>query len=282
MSSTSTTTNTVSIPTTSTVTTSSGYSPSGTPTQYGFFFDQSRCTDCFACAIACKNYLRIGPGPQKPLRMLQWETGTFPSVRLNFLFLTCFHCANPACLTAAVSSGNPGIYKEPKYGAVLIDPAYASKLRDAAAACPYGAIAYASDDPSAPAAKCDMCIARLEQGRKPICVMACNTRALDFDTMANLKSKYGSVAASNLTGLPDPSATTPSLIVKQADPKKLLVPYDPAKVLQLMAKRDPLPAVYTDPSQVTTIQNGVIGRAAPVIKPINVDEVVTSSRCDDG
>ena len=95
---------------------------------------------------------------------------------MNFLMLHCFHCENPVCITASVKAGVPGIYKEPKYGAVLIDPQYATALRDAAAACPYGLFAYQSDDPAAPAAKCDMCIARLEQGRKPICVMACNMR----------------------------------------------------------------------------------------------------------
>jgi len=275
--------NTVSIPTTSTETASTGYSPSVALTQYGFFFDQSRCSDCMACAIACKNYLGLTPGPQKALRMVNWETGTWPSVRLNFLFLTCFHCANPPCITEAVASGTPGLYKEPKYGAVLIDPNYATQLRSAAAACPYGAIAYATDDPTAPAAKCDMCVARLEQGRKPVCVMSCNMRALDFDTMANLNTKYGSVAvASNVLGYPEPSITTPSLVVKQADAKKSLIPYDTSQVLQLWANRAPLPAIYSNPTQVTTINPGVVGRSAPIIAPGNVKDVVTSTRSDDG
>jgi anaerobic dimethyl sulfoxide reductase subunit B len=235
-----------------------------------------------ACAVACKDIMRLTPGPQKPLRMVNWETGTFPAVRLNFLMLHCFHCANPVCITAAVKSGNPGIYKEPTYGAVLIDPAYAANLRDAAAACPYGAFAYASDDPTAPAVKCDMCIARLQQGRKPVCVMACNMRALDFDTMANLKTKYGSVAASNLTGLPDPSVASPSLIVKQADPKQQLVPYDTSRVLQIWPTRGTLPPVYTDPTLITPQSANVIGRSKPVINPKDVAEVITSSRSDDG
>ena len=165
-----------------------------TPAQYGFFFDQSRCTNCMACAIACKSYHRIPAGPVKLLRMVNWETGTFPNVRLNFLMLHCYHCTNPVCIDAAVKAGTPGLYKEPNYGAVLLDPNYATNMRDAAAVCPYGAIVFDSDDPGAKASKCDMCIGRLQQGRMPVCVMACNLRALDFDTMSNLQSKYGKVA----------------------------------------------------------------------------------------
>jgi len=251
-----------------------------TPAQYGFFFDQSRCTNCMACAIACKSYKRIPAGPSKPLRMVNWETGTFPQVRLNFLMIHCFHCANPVCITAAVQAGAPGLYKEPKYGAVLLDPNFATQMRAAAAACPYGAIVFDSDAPDATATKCDMCVARLEQGRMPICVMACNLRALDFDTMANLKKKYGSLA--DLNGLPNSSLASPSLVVKPADAKKQLVPYDPAKVLTLMAKRDPLPAVYTDPTLITNLPAGLVGRSKPVVKPANVGELVKSSQSDEG
>ncbi len=253
---------------------------SSTTTQYGFFFDQSRCDNCMACTVACKSYHRVSPGPAKLLRMLEWETGAFPSTRLNFLFLTCFHCANPSCIDAAVKAGTPGIYKEPKYGAVLIDPTYSKSLRAAAAACPYGAIVFDSDAADAVASKCDMCVARLEQNKKPACVMACNMRALDFDTMENLKAKYGSATA--LDGLPNSSLTTPSLVVKTKDPKKQLVPYDPAKVLALMAKRDPLPQIYSDPTQVTDLSSGLVGRSGPVIRPANSAELMKNSRSDEG
>jgi len=251
-----------------------------TGVQYGFHFDQSRCTNCMACAVACKSYNRLPPGPVKLLRTVEWETGTFPQVRSNFLMLHCFHCANPVCIDAAVAAGAPGIYKESKYGAVLIDPDYAKNLRAAAAACPYGAIVFDSDASDATASKCNMCVARLEEGRMPICVMACNMRALDFDTMTNLQAKYGS--KEDLTGLPSSTISSPSLIVKEADPKKQLVPYDPAKVLALWGNRDPLPQIYSDPSQVVPSSPNQVGRSQPVIKPKNVDELTKTSRTDDG
>jgi anaerobic dimethyl sulfoxide reductase subunit B (iron-sulfur subunit) len=67
------------------------------------------------------------------------------------------------------------MYKEEKYGAVLIDPdkARSIDLRKANEACPYGAIQFDSDAMDATASKCTMCIDRLEQGMIPICVETC-------------------------------------------------------------------------------------------------------------
>ena len=100
--------------------------------------------------------------------------------------------------------------------------------------------------------------------------------------MDNLKAKYGKTSSQNLTGLPDPSATAPALIVKEKDAKKLLIPDDPTKVLALWGNRAPLPQVYSNPSQVTTIADGVVGRNKPVIVPGDVEEVMKTSRCDEG
>ena len=59
-------------------------------TQYGFFFDQSRCYDCKACSLACKTHNGIGPGAEKWLRMFEWEEGVFPKTRLKALFAPCY------------------------------------------------------------------------------------------------------------------------------------------------------------------------------------------------
>jgi anaerobic dimethyl sulfoxide reductase subunit B (iron-sulfur subunit) len=248
--------------------------------QFGFFFDQSRCTNCMACAIACKGHTGQAPGAAKPLRMVEWETGAYPNVRLNVLFLTCFHCANPLCIDAAVKAGTPGIYKEEKYGAVLIDPAYSGSLRAAAAACPYGAIVYGDDASDSPAVKCDMCLDKLESGNKPVCVMACAMRALDFDEVSTLATNYGKVR--DLEGLPSSTTTTPSLVVKPHDAKKQLVVYDSTKALQLMGAKEGFQPLYTDPADVTTLPDGLLGRSKAVVKPKNADELIKSSRNDEG
>ena len=101
---------------------------------------------------------------------------------------------------------------------------------------------------------CNMCIDRLQDNLYPVCVMSCVNRALDFDTLANLKAKYGS--NQQLEGMPAPDAK-PAIVFKPANARKALVPYDAAKALTLLGKRDPLPPIYTSSSQVTTVAAGV-------------------------
>jgi Fe-S-cluster-containing dehydrogenase component len=186
------------------------------PAQYGFFFDQSRCTACMACTVACKSWNKLAPGPTKWLRIYEWETGTFPTPEINTLFAPCYHCQNPVCIAAA----NGAMLKEPTYGAVLIDPTQTNNpsLRAAADACPYGSIVFDSDAPNANASKCTMCIDRLEQGLKPVCVLSCPMRALDFGPISQMVQSYGT--NSQLSGMPDPSTAKPSVVFKQKDARK--------------------------------------------------------------
>lgn len=86
--------------------------------QYGFYFDQSRCTGCNTCVIACKQWNGIPPGPVKGMRVYQWEKGAFPKIRIHLLAISCYHCENPVCVRACP---NGALIKEEKYGAVLVD-----------------------------------------------------------------------------------------------------------------------------------------------------------------
>ena len=156
--------------------------------QYGFFIDTSRCTGCNACVIACKQYKDVPPGPAKPIRVYQWEKGIFPDIDVRSLPLMCFHCAEPRCMEAC---DHDAIYKDDTYGAVLVDPAKCQGDRNCFKACPYGTPQFLSDDPAEKMLKCDMCIDRLKEGKKPLCVLSCSLRALDFGLIDDLKKKYG-------------------------------------------------------------------------------------------
>jgi len=245
--------------------------------QYGFYFDQGRCVDCKTCSVACKSWYNIGPGPARNLRLMSWEEGTFPNVAMNAIFAPCYHCQNPVCIPAA----NGAIYKESNYGAVLIDPqkANSSSLRAAWDACPYGAIVFDSDSPTATAYKCTMCIDRLNVGLLPACVASCYMRALDFGPLSQLQAKYGTNA--DLPGMPSSTTVKPSVVFKGKIPKKTLVPYDASRAVTLMAKRDPLPALYSDPS-VLTPKPGVVGRAALNMKPKSAAELTMATQNDEG
>ena len=250
-------------------------------TQYGFFFDQSRCTGCRACSIACKGWYDIAPGPLKYMRVFQWEQGAFPNLRLGLLAVNCYHCENPVCLPAC---DNGAIFKEEKYGAVLVDQEHCQGDRKCWEACPYGAIVYASDDPSEKAHKCTMCIDRLEDGLAPICVLSCSLRALDFGPVEELREKYGQL--DTLEGLPAGDLTRPAAVFKPRDAKKTLIPWDGERALALWQQRGPfappeLPPVFSSAEAVTRPPEGLVARDRLVLKPRSAEALMAATRDDE-
>ncbi len=158
--------------------------------QYGFLIDLSRCIGCNACVISCKQWHDIPPGPVKWMRVYQWEKGTFPKIDLRVLPIPCFHCEVPVCAEACP---NKAISKEEKYGAVMVDPEKCTGARKCWQACPYGAPQFAGDESGLKMSKCTMCIDRLEEGLKPLCVLSCSMRALEFGPIDELMKKYGNL-----------------------------------------------------------------------------------------
>ncbi|MCL5961558.1 MAG: 4Fe-4S dicluster domain-containing protein [Chloroflexi bacterium] len=248
--------------------------------QYGFYFDQTRCTGCHACSVICKTWNDIGPGPVKWMRVFQWEQGVFPKIGLNILAVPCFHCETPVCVNAC-SAG--ALIKEDKYGAVLVDTEKCQEAhsqtdcRRCWKACPYGAPQFESNDPRATMSKCTMCIDRLEEGLKPICVLSCSLRALEFDTMENLERKFGN--RRTLDGLPNPDIARPAAIFKPRQGKRQLIPYDPEKALDLWQQRGPfaapdLPPVFNSKSDVTDLSPQLVGRDRIELHPRSVDELM--------
>lgn len=249
--------------------------------QYGFFFDQSRCTGCRACSIACKGWYDIPPGPLKYMRVFQWEEGTFPNLRLGILAVNCYHCDNPVCLPACP---HQAIFKEEKFGAVLVDEDRCRGERECWEACPYGAIVYASDRRGEKAHKCTMCVDRLEEGLTPICVLSCDLRALDFGPIEELRRKYGELNA--LEGLPSGDLTHPSAVFKPRDARKQLVPWEADRMLELWRERGPyaapgLPPTFTSREDVVNPPVGIRGRERLNLKPGTVEELMAATRDDE-
>jgi NADPH-dependent glutamate synthase beta subunit-like oxidoreductase/NAD-dependent dihydropyrimidine dehydrogenase PreA subunit len=76
------------------------------------------------------------------LRIYEYEKGSFPDVRVHLQFIPCYHCEKPACVDICPTKA---IYKEEKYGAVLIDEEKCNGCRLCYYACPYGAIVFERD-----------------------------------------------------------------------------------------------------------------------------------------
>jgi len=246
-------------------------------TQYAFFFDQSRCTGCRDCSVACKNWHQLPPGPLTYLRVYEYEKGTFPTVRIHFQWVPCYHCEEPSCISACPVEA---IYKEPKYGAVLIDAGKCTGCCNCYEECPYGAPVFESDNIGAIAKKCDMCIDRLDAGDLPICVGGCSARALDFGTLTDMQTRYGNLR--DLEDLPSSSTTKPAVVFKPHAEKTPVVSFDANRALELMMRRDPLPPVHNKITDVTEIPEGMVGRNKLVIKHKTAEELMKYTRCDEG
>lgn len=245
--------------------------------QYGFYFDQSRCTGCRTCSIACKEWNSLPPGPLKYLRVYEYEKGSFPNVRLHCVWIPCYHCEDPACVACCPSEA---IKKESKFGAVLIDESECTGCRLCSDACPYGAIVFASDEARIKAQKCTMCIDRVASGELPICVLSCPMRALDFGPLDDIKKKHGEIRT--LEDMPGSQTTAPAVVFRRHAEKRQLVPYDTDRALGLLARREPLPQVYASATDVTDIPAGMVGRSKLVIKHDSTDDLMRRTRNDEG
>jgi anaerobic dimethyl sulfoxide reductase subunit B (iron-sulfur subunit) len=151
----------------------------------GFCVDLSGCTGCKACQLACKD--KHGHPPGILWRRVVsvegggfsreggvWRDGTFT----YFVSLSCMHCDRPICVevcpTRAMSKREDGI--------VAVDPDRCMGCRYCEWACPYRAPQF--DDVRGVMTKCDLCRDRLEEGRDPACVTACQMRVLTVADLA--------------------------------------------------------------------------------------------------
>jgi len=246
-------------------------------TQYGFFFDQSRCYNCHACVVACRDWNDIPPGPVKWLKILQWEEGIFPNVRMNAVFATCYHCENPVCIDACPNSA---LFKEDKYGAVLVDEDKCQGARQCWIACPYGVLSYEDDAPGTPVTKCNMCIDRLENGEMPICVASCPGRALDFGPLEELKEKYGEIQ--ELEGMPRAQLAQPAIVFKPKRKRENLLPYDAEKALKLLQQRPDLPPIFEDEKLIKEFPAEIVGYNKLIMKPESVEKGLALSKNEEG
>ncbi|OHE16553.1 MAG: hypothetical protein A2X96_02215 [Syntrophobacterales bacterium GWC2_56_13] len=158
--------------------------------QMAFYFDQTRCTGCYTCYIACKEWHDIPAHSVQWLRIQETESGKYPDVFMSCTVSPCYHCVNPSCAEVCPTGC---IAKRSQDGIVVVDREEClgkEACGQCLGACPYGAIQF-RNKPDAKMEKCDFCLERLEEGRQPACVSSCPVRALDSGDIGELKVKYG-------------------------------------------------------------------------------------------
>lgn len=161
--------------------------------QVGFYFDQTRCTGCGACQVACKDWNDIPAGPEKWMRVLYTERGEAADIFVSYLAVPCYQCLEPVCMPACPAGA---ISKGEKDGIVIVDreACLGNEACDEKClkACPYDAPQFGPES-GAKMNKCDFCSSRWEQRKLPVCVEACPTRAFDAGPLDELKAKYGDI-----------------------------------------------------------------------------------------
>ena len=159
--------------------------------QLAFYFDQTRCIGCYTCTVACKDWNDVPAGPASWRRVTTIEKGAYPRIFVAFLSQGCYHCAEPVCASACPVGA---ISKRGKDGIVLVDRDKCIGADECDClclkACPYDVPQFGAED-NPKMQKCDFCLERWEEGKLPICVGACPTRALDAGPVEEMKAKHG-------------------------------------------------------------------------------------------
>jgi anaerobic dimethyl sulfoxide reductase subunit B len=188
--------------------------------QMGFYFNQELCTHCCACLVACKDWHDVPAGPASYIHISVIEKGKFPEVAMCGMFAACFHCAEPACVEACPVDA---IAKRDEDGIVVVDRE-ACLGGDACGACKeacsYDAPQFTADE-NPKMQKCDFCLDRLTENKRPICVDACPFNALDFGPIDSLQVKYGDIR--HAEGFTYSKQLMPSIIFNPMKGKENLV-----------------------------------------------------------
>ncbi len=182
--------------------------------QLGFYFDQTRCTGCFTCIVACKDWNDVDAGPASWRRVITTERGEYPDLFVASLSTACHHCVEPACVSACPVDA---ISKREVDGVVVVDRETClgkDNCDMCLQACPYDAPQFGAEG-NAKMQKCHFCLDRLAENKKPACVDSCPMRAMDAGPMEGLWAKYGDIREAE--GFVFSEKLIPSIVLK---PKK--------------------------------------------------------------
>ncbi|MBR2791002.1 MAG: 4Fe-4S dicluster domain-containing protein [Eggerthellaceae bacterium] len=160
--------------------------------------DIKRCIGCHTCSVTCKemnnlpndiwwNRVFTIHGESMDAASAPWPKG-----KLEFMPVSCQHCANPACVKVCPVGAT---YKDDETGVVRQDYDKCIGCRMCMAACPYTGVRsfnweepkysvdFAVGDADVPAhqkhtvEKCTFCWHRLAKGEEPACMVLCPERA---------------------------------------------------------------------------------------------------------
>ncbi len=155
--------------------------------RWGLLIDVSKCADgCTKCVTACQaeNGWRDTGHPETDAQWIRKLTVKDPKNGATLsLPMMCQHCANPPCVDVCPTGAS---FKRAD-GIVLVDKHTCIGCRYCMMACPYKARSFVHEPledqkAHAPRGKgtvesCTLCVHRVDEGRIPACVEACDDTA---------------------------------------------------------------------------------------------------------
>ncbi|SDI32187.1 Fe-S-cluster-containing dehydrogenase component [Ferrimonas sediminum] len=172
--------------------------------QLGFVFRQENCVGCGACTVACQIHNEL-PENVRFRKVDRYEVEKGDGIVDVWLSHSCMHCGNPACLMVCPAQA----YTIRHDGLVVLDREKCTGCGLCVSACPYDAVAMVDTDGKA--AKCNMCIELIDQGKKPACVDGCPVQCLDQDKIHQVLEQKASASKQGV-GYSD-CVTKPNMVI---------------------------------------------------------------------
>lgn len=174
--------------------------------RWGLLIDTGKCADCEVCVEACNTENGI-KDQGNPETTPQWIRKLMAKDHMTGHVVTlpvmCQHCEHPPCADVCPT----GASFRRADGIVLVDRHICIGCRYCMMACPYKARSFehinvTDQSPHAPRGKgtvesCTMCVHRVDKGRDPACVEACNSEGHGAMVFGDLKDS-GSVISGEL------------------------------------------------------------------------------------
>ena len=151
--------------------------------------DLKKCVGCRNCEMACA-FARTGQDcvrDNSNIRVNVYAEDRF------VMPMTCFHCEEAWCMGVCPAHA---ISRNPRTGAVEIDPVRCAGCKMCMLACPYGNIHF--DHEKLVSRKCDLC------GGDPECVKHCIGGALNYEDAQEAHDRKQRLTGQKLSGIMKP------------------------------------------------------------------------------